>query len=305
MTKTLEQFSQELDAAFASVSEEHLNELLASWGQKEESVKARLKKQFNSWPDGFKGFDDPKDIINVDIDKNSVRRHHFLSFKKYQVPKKMDLSYIDLRDVNLYFSTLTGVNMTGADLRGANLEGALLDGALLDGARLRNANLEGADLEGARLEGARLEGANLKGANLTGANLEDAKGLVDPYQNRHITFGAGTMRVRINSETILPDELLCCYSNSALYPKNKGFIENPTTFDQWKKNFVDLYQDSSRRIVTPPQSRFNLEVSGDINAWVLAMLPRLEEAWNKREQDPTRLRIQQLLNNFQAGAQQH
>ena len=319
MTTTSEEFTTALDAAFASVSEEDLNKLLKNWGDKE-SFRTRLINQFNSWPDVLKD----KVKIDVQIDPDYFGPHRFLSFKD------VNLAYVNLENVDLENVDLKGANLGGAQLKGADLEGAQLTcsclvdadlenadlrGACFLGANLRGANLSGADLEGAHLKGAylegarlqdtNLEGAHLKGAYLEGANLKGATGLVDRYQNKHITLDADTMRVTINSKTILPDELLCCYFNSALYPKNKGFIENPTTFDQWKKNFVDLYQDSSCRIVTPPQSKVNLRVSEDsMEKWVVAMLPRLEDAWNKREQDPTRLGIQQFLKNLEGGAQQ-
>jgi hypothetical protein len=283
---TTEEFTEALDAAFASVTVEDLNKMLESWGENEKSVRTRLISQFNSWPDAFKDFD-LENMIDVDISEPSVGRHQFLSFQYCGVPEGTDLSGIDLRDVYLGLFTLIGVTLKGGDLRGVDLRGA---------------EMNDTNLEGARLEGVRLDGADLKGA----------KGLVvdkDKNQNSKLTFGhdtgtVATGTVTIDEHTELPSDLLCCYFNSALYPKNKSFIENPTTFAEWAKNFNNLFQDSSSRIVTPPQSRLNLEVSGDINEWVLAMLPRLEDAWNKREQDPTRLEIQKFFNNLKAGPQQ-
>ena len=250
MTTTLEEFTTALDKAFASVSQEDLNKLLASWGENEESVKARLKEQFNSWPDGFKGFDDPKDIINVRIDKNSVGCHQFLSVRNYKAPAGMDLSNIDLRDVNLSLFTLTGVNLRGADLRGANLYCADMDDT---------------NLHGARLEGARLFGVDLKGAKGT---------------------------VTIDHGTKLPSELLRLYFDPEFYQydaANRGFVNKPTTFDDFKTRFIRVINCISQHTypsdtrLTPPGSTLRIKVSGDINAWVVAMLPDLENAWYERE----------------------
>ena len=266
MAKTLDQFSQELDAAFASVSEEDLNKLLASWGENEESVKARLINQFNSWPDVFKYFD-PEHIINVEIDEDSVGRHQFLSFLDCGVPEGTDLSGIDLRDVNLHMFKLTGVTLKDADLRGANL---------------RSAEMQDTNLEGALLDGARLEMADLQGA----------KGLVvDKNQNPKLSFGhdteiVATGTVTIDECTALPSDLLCCYFDPRLYQNDDtstGFIENPTTFEDFAKNFVQKYRYTSDPIVTPPGSTLNLKVSCHMEAWVATMLPDLQNAWNERE----------------------
>ena len=260
MTTTLEEFTTALDKAFASVSEEDLNKLLASWGQNEESVKARLKEQFNSWPDVFKYFD-PEHIINVEIDEDSVGRHQFLSFSDCGVEGVTDLSNIDLRDVDLHMFKLTGINLTGADLRDA---------------LLRSADMDDTNLEGARLDGARLEMADLKGA----------KGLVDKNQNSKLTFGHDTGTVTIDERTELPSDLLCCYFNPRLYKNddtNTGFIDNPTTFEDFAYNFVQKYRYASDPIVTPPGSTLNLKVSGHMEAWVATMLEGLQNAWDERE----------------------
>ena len=265
---TTEEFTEALDAAFASVTVEHLNKMLESWGETKESVRNRLINQFDSWPDEFKDFY-LENMIDVDIREPSVGRHQFLSFEDCGVPEGTDLSGIDLRDVNLSVFTLISVTLKGADLRGANL----------DYAKMNDTNLEGA-----RLEGARLDGADLKGA----------KGLVvdkDKNQNSKLTFGHGTGTVATGTVTIderteLPSDVLCCYFDPRLYQNddtNTGFIVNPTTFEDFAKNFVQKYRGASDPIVTPPGSTLNLKVSCHMEGWVAVMLPALQNAWDERE----------------------
>jgi hypothetical protein len=246
-TKTVEQFSEELNAAFEDVLPYEWKTLLPSRNSDSKKnflnflnfLKEVFKERFKTWPDVLKD----KVRISLEIDESSDGPHRFLSFK-------------------------------GADLRGANLSSAVLFGN---------------DLSDAVLERANLSGANLSGADLSGADLSGAKGLVDKSQNSTITFGADTATISINENTKLPNDLLCGYFNPKLYQNddkknnNSGFIDNPTTFDDFKFNFIKKYLNSSDPIVTPPGSRVNLNVSGDINAWVAAMLPALEKAWDARE----------------------
>ncbi|MGH3829086.1 MAG: TIR domain-containing protein [Pseudonocardiaceae bacterium] len=93
--------------------------------------------------------------------------------------KGEDLSYRDLRDVDL-----TGADLTDALLVGANLTHAILRDARLVGTRLDDAQLTGADLTHADLTHARLARVDLSGATLTGsrwtrAALIDATGVPD------------------------------------------------------------------------------------------------------------------------------
>ncbi|HAZ50096.1 MAG TPA: hypothetical protein DDW76_21255 [Cyanobacteria bacterium UBA11369] len=119
----------------------------------------------------------------------------------------LDLSFKDLRYINLSFSYLLGANFAAsnlmaanmgyaylcyaylgyayigyaylgyaylafADLSHANLNYSDLSYAYLGYAKLNNANLRYANLSYANLVGADLRNADLTGANLTGANLE-------------------------------------------------------------------------------------------------------------------------------------
>ncbi|KJU85859.1 pentapeptide repeat-containing protein [Candidatus Magnetobacterium bavaricum] len=89
------------------------------------------------------------------------------------------LSFLNLRDTDLYLANLIGADLSGADLRESNLSGVNLRGADLresdlSGANLREADLRESDLSGANIRGANLRGANLRGTNLRGANLSGA-----------------------------------------------------------------------------------------------------------------------------------
>jgi hypothetical protein len=85
--------------------------------------------------------------------------------------QQLDLSYTDIRGVNLYNANLQGVNLYQANLSGANLVDANLQESILGAANLSEANLSGANLSRAILNAANLRAANLTGANLTEANL--------------------------------------------------------------------------------------------------------------------------------------
>ncbi len=126
-------------------------------------------------------------ITNPDIDRY-LRRDRF------------DLSYVDIRGVNLCGANLKKINLQqsilyranliDANLENANLKGAVLSaanlkganfayanlcGAILNAANLYQTNLTHADLRCANLFLANLLQANLSGANLDGANLREAE----------------------------------------------------------------------------------------------------------------------------------
>ncbi|MDM9380622.1 pentapeptide repeat-containing protein [Chlorogloeopsis sp. ULAP01] len=85
--------------------------------------------------------------------------------------QQIDLSYTDIRGVNLHNANLKGVNLYQANLSEANLVDANLQESVLSAANLSGANLSGANLSRAILNAANLRAANLTGANLTEANL--------------------------------------------------------------------------------------------------------------------------------------
>lgn len=116
----------------------------------------------------------------------------------------VDLSRLDLRNINFKMACLRGSNLEGADLSGCSLQMADVRHAKLDGATLRgvkmlrvslegtsvrdcdfedpagsSASLEGANLRGAVFDGSRMAGCNfrvacMKGASLKGCNLRGA-----------------------------------------------------------------------------------------------------------------------------------
>lgn len=85
--------------------------------------------------------------------------------------EQLDLSFTDMRGVNLNGANLQQTNLYQANLAGANLREANLAGAILSAANLEGANLYLANLEGAILSAANLERVNFSGANLHRASL--------------------------------------------------------------------------------------------------------------------------------------
>lgn len=86
--------------------------------------------------------------------------------------KRADLSFTDLKWLNLKGKDLRGVNFEGANLRGVNLMKAVLTGVNLEGADLELSNLKLAGLGWANLKRVNFTWANLRNANLEGANLK-------------------------------------------------------------------------------------------------------------------------------------
>jgi uncharacterized protein YjbI with pentapeptide repeats len=110
-------------------------------------------------------------------------------WRKNNSTEEIDLSCLELRDVdhskailkganlqdaNFRESELRGANLYVADLRRADFRGANLQGATFRGANLRGANLRGANLNRVSFVAANLEGANLTEANLQGATFSEA-----------------------------------------------------------------------------------------------------------------------------------
>jgi uncharacterized protein YjbI with pentapeptide repeats len=90
-----------------------------------------------------------------------------------------DLSYLDLRSmdlagVNLKQANLTGVRFQQANLRNANLQNATLHRAQFQQANLQNANLSDTISPGTHFQQANLQNANLQNANLAHANFAHA-----------------------------------------------------------------------------------------------------------------------------------
>ena len=88
---------------------------------------------------------------------------------------KAELSEASLLDADLSHAFLLGANLSGADLRRANLNGAVLVNANLSGADLFGANLRFACVGWANLNRAVLRWADLREADLSGADLFEAQ----------------------------------------------------------------------------------------------------------------------------------
>lgn len=119
-------------------------------------------------------------IVEIDIDDI----HYDLS--------GLDLSYADLRGMNLrgvdlYCANLTGANLSGTDLSNANLECTKLSGADLSYANLKNTNLSGVDLSETDLKNVDLTNADLNYKYMTSEDYIESindfcKELLDSYE---------------------------------------------------------------------------------------------------------------------------
>jgi uncharacterized protein YjbI with pentapeptide repeats len=87
----------------------------------------------------------------------------------------VDLSALDLSDVNFRGADLSGANLTSSTLLGTNFAGAQLVGATLTDTVSFEANFGGANLSGVIAERAKLENCNLYGAHVESANFEFAE----------------------------------------------------------------------------------------------------------------------------------
>lgn len=97
-------------------------------------------------------------LVKIDINKSTEN-------------EEIDLSYCDLRGINLESANLENVNLYQSNLAQVNLTNANLKSAILTAANLENAILKSANLETAILCSANLNYANLELANLRKANL--------------------------------------------------------------------------------------------------------------------------------------
>jgi uncharacterized protein YjbI with pentapeptide repeats len=108
----------------------------------------------------------------------------------------LDLSRIDLCDINMSGADLRGASLIRANLSGADFRGADLRGASLSGASLIRADLSEANLIEVYLNGASLFGANLIRANLSGADL-----------NRAGLIGANLIEADLNGASLIDADL--------------------------------------------------------------------------------------------------
>jgi hypothetical protein len=120
-----------------------------------------------------------RDSTRVIAEKDVLKKRPFIQAAMNVIVKKeikseaeqIDLSYTDLREINLPGAKLKNANLYRTNLAGANLTAANLEGVILTAANLSNANLSNANLSGAILSAAKLNQTNLSGANLHRANL--------------------------------------------------------------------------------------------------------------------------------------
>ena len=108
----------------------------------------------------------------------------------------INLSKLDLRNINFKYSVFRGANLSGANLSNCNLERAdmcraHLDGANLLGAKMLCVNLESASLQGCNFEdpaGSRtnMEGANMKSVNLEGSHMAGVNLRVATLKNANL-----------------------------------------------------------------------------------------------------------------------
>lgn len=136
-----------------------------------------------------------------------------------------NLSWANLRGVNLSGASLSRVNFTQTDLRGANLSMACLRDSFLTDADLSHANLTGADLTDCNLNGTVLKNANLTHAKLVNVAVADENGI-------------STTDV---SDAIIDNTL---FTSEEQTKAGSGFLELTTIDTLDKANFVrpsDLY----------------------------------------------------------------
>ncbi|MFI9836293.1 pentapeptide repeat-containing protein [Nonomuraea sp. NPDC051941] len=88
--------------------------------------------------------------------------------------RRLYLSRVDLRSVQLDGARLIGTQLRHANLARAWLRGVRLDHSDLKSTDLRQTNLENASFVESNLRGAHLEGANLRGADFSRADLRGA-----------------------------------------------------------------------------------------------------------------------------------
>ncbi|CAD5924166.1 putative protein in mobD 3'region [Planktothrix tepida] len=134
-----------------------------------------------------------------------------------------DLSGLDLTDVFLRFSDLSGANLAGTNLHDADLISV----------KLNNANLTGSDLTDTSLSDTDFSGANLTNANLSGYH----------YTNDFINFqGANLSDANLNS-----DELIVCNINTDPYA------------DRYRDPYADRYRDPYADRYTDPENSYRYQ----------------------------------------------
>jgi uncharacterized protein YjbI with pentapeptide repeats len=122
----------------------------------------------------------------------------------------MDLRQINLSGTNLSGANFSGANLSGLDFNGVNLDGANLSGANLYGMNLDRANLSGVDLRGASLSMVKLREASLVNATMSltifaNCDLSAAIGLPTVKYRGPVSIGVDTL---YQSQGKIPESFL-------------------------------------------------------------------------------------------------
>ncbi len=156
----------------------------------------------------------------------------------------VDLTGIELCDLELVGIDFSSVDLSDADLESANLSDADLEGANLRRADLTDANLSDADLEGANLSDADLTGANLSGTNLKNTNLTDAE-----YDNESLQNAREVAPIFINPDSLTEEEKIELHQKIAVF-----LVENELKLngEPFKSYFIlrlrDLWAETRKKL---------------------------------------------------------
>ncbi|HAI76165.1 MAG TPA: hypothetical protein DCM08_07935 [Microscillaceae bacterium] len=118
-------------------------------------------------------------VYDLNLDKAIAELQLQLSFK--------DLRQLDLRRISMMYANCSGVLASGQNFSEANLEGSLFTDSMLNQVIFRKANLQGADFSRSEMSGCDLREACLwhtdfENCDLTGTDLRGAQ------MNEHTSF---------------------------------------------------------------------------------------------------------------------
>lgn len=120
---------------------------------------------------------------------------------------RIDLSYVNLSNVDFGGADLSRAILLNADLNGANLSGANLSRTSLINGNLSGADISSADLANAKLMNANLSNAKLMNADLTNADLSNAK-LSSANLNGATLIDADLSQANFDSATLQGTDLI-------------------------------------------------------------------------------------------------
>lgn len=105
---------------------------------------------------------------------NARRPGERLSFKEKEL-WDMDLTGMDLSEMDFVLSSFQNTVLDGVNFEGSSVENSLFDGCSLHGVNFKNANMRTASFRGCDLVDSNIEGANLFGAVLERADLNGVR----------------------------------------------------------------------------------------------------------------------------------